>query len=140
MTKRRRSWRGNGHWIFLRSTYGRWWGLLAGIIAAGLLSRVVHTGFAVFDKYLGDALYAAMVYALLRLSGRVERVALWAAVAMVGIELFQLTGLAAGWVRSEWLVVRVCARLLGTQFGVWDLVAYGVGIAVMRMGDEAGPG
>lgn len=124
----------------MRSTYGRWWGLLAGIIAAGLLSRVVHTGFAVFDKYLGDALYAAMVYALLRLSGRVERVALWAAVAMVGIELFQLTGLAAGWVRSEWLVVRVCARLLGTQFGVWDLVAYGVGIAVMRMGDEAGPG
>ena len=36
--------------------------LLAAIIAAGILSRVIHTGWIVFDKYLGDALYAAMVY------------------------------------------------------------------------------
>ena len=47
-----------------------WLLCLVGIIAAGILSRVVHTGFAVFDKYLGDALYAAMVYAILRLFWR----------------------------------------------------------------------
>ena len=45
-----------------------WIFCLAGIIAVGILSRVVHTGLLVFDKYLGDALYAAMVYAILRLS------------------------------------------------------------------------
>jgi len=32
------------------------------IIALGILSRLIHTGFVVLDKYLGDALYAAMVY------------------------------------------------------------------------------
>src|ERR1043165_6490407 len=41
---------------------GFWWGLLAAIVVAGLLSRVAHTGFRLFDKYQGDALYAAMVY------------------------------------------------------------------------------
>src|SRR5438105_3468878 len=40
---------------------------LVGIITVGTLSRVVHTGLVVFDKYLGDALYAAMVYTILRL-------------------------------------------------------------------------
>ncbi|MFN7939749.1 MAG: DUF2809 domain-containing protein [Bryobacteraceae bacterium] len=110
----------------------RWVGLAA-IIAAGLVSRVVHTGFVVFDKYLGDALYAAMVYTLLRLSGRVQRVWLWTALVMVGIEVFQLTGWPAGWVKSESVVARVCRRLMGTQFRVWDLVAYAVGIAVMEV-------
>jgi hypothetical protein len=43
------------------------------IIAVGILSRVVHTGFAVFDKYLGDSLYAMMVYAILRLLLRPAR-------------------------------------------------------------------
>src|ERR1039457_1561616 len=37
---------------------------------AHILSRVVHTGLAVFDKYLGDALYAMIVYAILRLLSR----------------------------------------------------------------------
>ena len=41
--------------------------LLAAIVATGILSRVIHTGWIVFDKYLGDALYAAMVYLLISL-------------------------------------------------------------------------
>src|SRR5258707_1053285 len=48
---------------------------LIGIVALGILSRVVHTGIAVFDKHLGDALYAAMVYAILRLFWRAAPVA-----------------------------------------------------------------
>ena len=116
---------------------GFWWGVFVAIVAAGLLSRLVHTGLALFDKYLGDALYAAMVYVLLRLTGRVERVALWTAVAMLAIELFQLTGVAAGMVRSEHLLVRACARLLGTQFSVFDLLAYAVGIASISAMDRS---
>lgn len=111
-----------------------WWWLLAGIIVLGILSRGAHTGIVILDKYLGDALYAAMVFVLLRLSG-VRRVAWWASVAMVAIELFQLTGIAAGMLGSGSLVVRICARLLGTEFRWQDLVAYGAGIACL-MGVE----
>ena len=45
-------------------------GFLALAFTVGILSRVVHTGLVVFDKYLGDALYAAMVYTILRLFWR----------------------------------------------------------------------
>jgi hypothetical protein len=106
-----------------------WWVLLAAIVAAGLLSRIAHTGSLLFDKYLGDALYAGMVYVLIRLSGHTARVTLWTAVVMTAIELFQLTGIAAGMLRSEHFVIRACARLLGTDFSFFDLLAYAAGIA-----------
>jgi len=113
-----------------------WWGLLAAIIAAGLLSRVAHTGWRLFDKYLGDALYAAMVYVLFRLAG-IARAAVWAAVAMTAIEFFQLTGVPAHMLRSAHLAVRICARLLGTEFSVLDLLAYAVGIWCIAAFDRA---
>ena len=112
------------------------WGLLAAIVAAGLLSRVAHTGVRLFDKYLGDALYAAMVYVLFRLTG-IARVAVWAAVAMTAIEFFQLTGVPAHMLRSAHLAVRICARLLGTEFSVLDLLAYAVGIWCIAAFDRA---
>ena len=68
---------------------------LVGIIAMGILSRVVHTGSVIFDKYLGDALYAAMVYAVLRLLWRPAAVAVSTIVVMTVIELFQLTMIPA---------------------------------------------
>ena len=105
-----------------------WWVLLAAIIVAGVLSRVGHTGFRIVDKYLGDALYAAMVYVFFRLTNRVSRVALWASATMLAIELFQLTGIAARMFRSGNAVLRVGARLMGTEFSLLDLVAYAVGI------------
>lgn len=123
-----------------------WFGLLAAIIALGLLSRATHTGLRLFDKYLGDALYAAMVYVLIRLTGRIRRVWLWAGLAMLAIELFQLTGVAAGMLRSESALVRICARLMGTEFGSLDLLAYMVGIGCiaafdgLRAGNEGEPG
>ena len=112
----------------------RWGWLLCtlGIIAAGILSRVGRTGFVVVDKYLGDALYAAMVYALLRLIGEARAAAAGGAVVvMAGMELFQLTGIPAEMLGSGHWGVRICARLLGVQFGWLDLVAYGVGIAMI---------
>jgi hypothetical protein len=63
---------------------------LVGIIATGILSRTVHTGLVIFDKYLGDALYAAMVYAILRLPWRTAPLALPSMAIMTVIELFQL--------------------------------------------------
>ena len=121
----------------VESRRGFWWGLLFVIISAGLLSRVAHTGFRLIDKYLGDALYAAMVYVLFRLSGRIARVTLWAAVAMTAIELFQLTRIPAGMLGSEHFGVRLVARLLGTEFSVLDLLAYAVGIGCVAAIDRA---
>jgi len=116
---------------------GFWWTLLVAIIVAGLLSRVAHTGVRVLDKYLGDALYAAMVYVLFRLTGRIAHVAVWAAVAMTAIELFQLTRVPAGMLHSGYLTVRACARLLGTEFSLFDLLAYAVGIGCIAAIDRA---
>ena len=114
------------------------WALcIAGIIATGILSRVVHTGLRVFDKYLGDALYAMMVYAILRLRWRAAPSAISAVVVMTVIELFQLTMIPAQMLGSPHWITRICARLMGVQFGFPDLLAYGVGIGCIYLVDSS---
>lgn len=112
---------------------------LAGIIAAGILSRIVHTGFILFDKYLGDALYAAMVYVILRLFWRARptKVAIAAMIVMTAVELFQLTMIPAHLLTSGHVLVRICARLMGTEFSFLDLLTYAAGIAGIRLADSA---
>jgi hypothetical protein len=112
-----------------------WVFCIVGIIAVGILSRVVHTGLVVFDKYLGDALYAAMVYGILRLLLRPAASAVCAMIVMTGIESFQLTMIPAHMLASEHLMVRVCARLIGVEFSFRDLLAYGVGIGCIYLVD-----
>jgi hypothetical protein len=121
-----------------------WIYCIAGIIAIGILSRVVHTGFILFDKYLGDALYAMMIYAILRLFSKPSASAVCAMVVMTAIELFQLTMIPAHLLESEHLLIRLCARLMGVEFSLLDLLAYAVGIASIylvdssqRIGEEA---
>jgi hypothetical protein len=104
------------------------------IVAAGILSRAVQTGFLLLDKYLGDALYAAMVYVIFRLcwaTARPRIVGVTSAIATTVIELFQLTGLPAQMSTSANPMVRTGARLLGTEFSWLDLTAYAVGIATL---------
>ena len=108
-----------------------------GIVAAGILSRAVHTGLVVFDKYLGDALYAAMVYVILRLIWRTAAVAAAAMAVMTILEVFQLTMIPARMLASDQLIVRICARLLGTEFSFVDLLAYAVGIGCIYLLDFA---
>jgi hypothetical protein len=122
----------------------RWAACIAAIVALGFASRLITTGLVVFDKYLGDALYATMVYAILRLFARpAASAAIWASVIMVGIEAFQLTLIPARMLASEQLLTRICARLLGVHFQFADLLAYGVGIGCIYLLDsprEAGTG
>ena len=116
------------------------WALcLVGIIAMGIFSRVVHTGLVAFDKYLGDALYAAMVYAILRLLWRAPAVAVAVSTmaVMTVIELFQLTMIPSHMLASEHLIARMCARLMGTEFSFLDLLAYGVGIGCIYLADSS---
>ena len=122
--------------ILLRSRWS-WVVCIVSIIVTGLLSRVVHTGFAVFDKYLGDALYAAMVYGILRLLLRAAASAVCAMVVMTAVELFQLTMIPAHMLASEHLMTRICARLIGVEFSFLDLLAYGVGIACIYLVDSS---
>jgi hypothetical protein len=91
----------------------------------------------VFDKYLGDALYAAMVYGILRLSWRAAVSAVSAMVVMTAIELFQLTMIPANMLASEHLMTRICARLMGVQFSFLDLLAYAVGIGCIYLVDSS---
>jgi len=114
-----------------------WFLCLIWIIGTGILSRLVHTGLAVFDKYLGDALYAAMVYVILRLLMWRKAVAVPTIVIMLGIELFQLTMIPAHMLASEHLVARICARLIGSEFSLSDLLAYGAGIGCIYLADSS---
>jgi hypothetical protein len=116
-----------------------WSWVLVGIISVGILSRALHSGSVIVDKYLGDALYAAMVYAILRLlwmAPLAVRVAVLAMVIMTAIELFQLTMIPAHLLHSRYLLVRISARLMGTKFACTDMVAYVVGIACIYLVDH----
>ena len=115
-----------------------WSIFLACIIAIGVLSRVARTGFVLLDKYLGDVLYAAMIYAVLRLWRTPRAAAAWSLTAMIAIESFQLTLIAAHMLTSEHLAVRIVARLMGTHFSFLDLLAYFVGIAGLYVLDRRG--
>ena len=97
---------------------------------------MVRTGSVLFDKYLGDFLYAAMIYAILRLwwPSRAAVVSAW--VVMTAIELFQLTLIAAQMLTSEHLIVRIVARLMGTHFSYLDWIAYVVAIGFMYLVDS----
>ncbi|WP_326641352.1 DUF2809 domain-containing protein [Streptosporangium sp. NBC_01755] len=96
-------------------------------VAAGLTVRAVTGGW--FGKYAGDALYTALVYALIVLVWpRITpvRAALGAPAFSWAVELAQLTPVPAA--LSE---VSVLARLvLGSTFGAADLVAYAAGAAL----------
>jgi hypothetical protein len=106
------------------------------IITVGIISRLVQTGFVLFDKYLGDALYAMMVYALLRLRTGPRSAALGASLLMTALECFQLTSIPAQMLGSAQLPIRLCARLLGTHFAWPDLLAYAIGISGIHYVDS----
>lgn len=95
-------------------------------MVAGLAVHYASTGLV--GDFVGDALYAVMVYlvlsfALVRMPG--WRVAAIAMLCCAGIELFQLTGVPVALAGSF-----PPARLvLGTTFSAVDLVAYVLGVA-----------
>ena len=110
------------------------------IVIAGVASRVFHSGIALIDKDLGDALYAALAYVLLGIVWpqlMPARKALITAIAMFLIEAFQLTGVPARFAASGNGVLKLLAIVLGTTWSWRDLLGYAVGIALVAVLDYA---
>lgn len=122
--------RGNGEGKFLIIARA---GLCLAVIACGLALRGWGFGLglpAFVVKYGGSALWGTMVFLLVAMAASTlsrPRIALIAAVIAIGVELFRL-------VHFPWLdafrLTLPGALLLGRIFSVWNMVAYGVGIAI----------
>lgn len=106
-------------------------------VVLGLLSRRWTTGVFVWDKVVGDALYAVAVYLVVVLVSTALRRA-WTAPVIAGIaagicwaiEAFQATGWAARSVSSANI-----RAVLGTTFGFTDLIWYVIGVAAIALID-----
>jgi hypothetical protein len=112
------------------------------VAAVGIASRTIHVGSLLWDKYLGDAVYAAFFYLLLSLAwreGTITMKAVLTAAYVVAIEVFQLTQIPTHLNRSANLVIRLFAYIvLGSAFSWWDMLAYGIGIGGISLGDKLG--
>ena len=105
---------------------------LGAVVALGVLSRLFSIGYALYDKSLGDVLYAVAAYFALSLLYRLRpgAAAPLALVACLAVECFKLTGLPARW--SNLSAVR---WLLGTSFAWHNLVCYAAGVALAAVVD-----
>ena len=106
----------------------------------GVISRVVHVGTLIWDKFLGDVVYAAVFYLVMSLmwrEGAITIKAILATVYVVTIEIFQLTQIPAHLNQSANLAVRAFAYVvLGSAFSGWDMLAYSVGIGGIALVDK----
>ena len=96
------------------------------VIAVGLASRRIHLGIALWDKSLGDVLYAVMIgliVLVVRPDVRPRVLGLVTFGICFLIELFQWTGIPA---RAPHLV----QLALGTTFAWHDVACYGVGALI----------
>ncbi len=119
---------GNLHQTRLRRKYT--FAALA-VLASGIASRVINTNHLLFDKYLGDALYAILIYLIFRIIFADQRIGLHAAIAMLlvfAIELFQLTGIPLAMRTRENDFLRILSIALGTKFQGLDVLAYALGV------------
>lgn len=109
------------------------------VLAAGVASRRAHAGTPLIDKYLGDALYAILIYLLLSLAwirGAIWQKAAAAGAIVLAIEVFQLTLIPERLARSSSAALRLAAVALGTKFSWRDIAAYAVGIAAFALLDR----
>lgn len=111
---------------------GREVALLAATLALGAASRIIHTGVWVWDKSLGDALYAVAIFfvlALIRSRAQILTIAALTFTVCAAIEFFQLTDIPLELSRHH----RIFGILLGTTFAWHDLACYAIGTAAAAL-------
>ncbi len=110
------------------------------VVTVGVVSRGLPLGFSLWDKYLGDVLYASLFYFAFSLLWSRNSIAFKATLTCVyvaAIEFFQLTGIPAQLNQSDNLLVKLFAYfVLGSGFSGWDLLAYGIGILLAVLVDR----
>jgi hypothetical protein len=87
----------------------------------------VPLGFWLWDKSLGDALYAVMIFGIITLVRPSTRAVVRGVVAFAicfAIELFQLTGIPK-------TLPRILRIALGDTFAWHDVVCYAVGVVAI---------
>jgi hypothetical protein len=102
---------------------------LAVTVALGLASRYYPLGLFVYDKSLGDALYAVAVYlvfALLLFRRPPVGIAVLALALCLMIESFKFTGIPARLAH-----IPLVPWLLGTTFSWHNLACYAIGVALI---------
>jgi len=100
----------------------------------GILTRKIDIEAKLINKYLGDALYAVMLYlgfAFIWPSQKIVVRLTLAAMAVATIECFQLTGIPLQLRNSGNSLAKFVSIVLGTHFSWLDMVAYVVGLAAI---------
>lgn len=108
------------------------------VFILGVASRRVSIQNVIWEKYLGDALYAALFYLCLAVcwpNGTARHRAIATSVFVVCVECFQLTGIPMDWRKSESWFLEFVSVLLGTKFGWLDMLSYFVGISATLLFD-----
>ena len=88
------------------------------------------------DKYLGDALYAIMLYVLLGailVNMRPSYKFFLTLSLMVIIEVFQLSNIPGDFSRSSNILLNIVSTLLGTKFSWLDILAYLIFTTVQKI-------
>jgi hypothetical protein len=125
-------------------TFGGRWRValaLAGTIGLGLLSRLRPVGWPLYDKSLGDVLYAVAAYCALALvtparwwgAGRWKLAGVALAVCE-GLEFFQATGIP-----ERYAHLAAVRWLVGTTFAWHDVACYVAGVAAAFALDRTVP-
>jgi hypothetical protein len=104
-------------------------------VTLGLASRLYPVGWFLYDRALGEVLYAAAAYlvlAMLLFRKPPLVIAVLAFVCCLAVELFKLTGIPAAY--QHVLLVR---WFLGTTFSSVNLGYYFVGVVLIALADGA---
>jgi hypothetical protein len=109
------------------------------IISCGLILRQFGPGWglpAFVVKYGGSLLWGPRVFFLVAIAASNlsrQRIALTSAALAIGVELFRLVH--APWL-DDFRLTTAGALLLGRVFSPWNMLAYGVGIALAMLLDR----
>lgn len=109
------------------------------VVLVGSASRLFPIGVLLWDKYLGDALYAVLFYLLLSLVWKAGKPLAKAGISFVfvlAVETFQLTHIPLRLSASPNLVLKALSIVLGTTFAWWDIIAYMAGIVGVYLVDS----
>jgi hypothetical protein len=116
---------------------------LAVVSIIGIASRVFYIGSPLWDKYVGDVVYAVFFYLVLGIvwdGMSPGKKAILTLVFVLVVEVFQLTLIPLQFSLSDNFLLQFASILLGTQFAWWDILAYSVGIVGVYFADRAWQG